>query len=228
MSWCYMPMARHVPGDVPVYGLQSPALDGAGEVPASLGELAAASVAHIRALQPSGPYHLLGYSFGGRLAHEIAVQLQAAGQQVAALVIMDAYPPAAPPPGAPSPGGTEDPAAGPAGPGAQPAPAAGQAGQHPWQDYGGLSEEEFRRLGRIQRKNAAIARAHQPGVFRGPALLLAAAEGRPAESQAGRWTPHITGQISEVALACTHEGMARPEMMAQAWSAISAWLGPHG
>jgi thioesterase domain-containing protein len=215
-----------VPGDVPLYGLQSPALDGTGEVPGSLRELAASFARHIRAVQPTGPYHLLGYSFGGHLAHEIAVQLQAAGEQVAALIIMDAYPPSPPsgphdPPGA----GPEDPSASPAGPGARAARPAGQVRQEAWLAYGVVSEDELLRLGRIEQKNAAIARGHQPGVFRGPALLLVAAESRPVGTpQAGRWTPHITGQVTEVPMACTHRGMARPEMMAQVWPAISAWL----
>jgi thioesterase domain-containing protein len=93
-----MPLARHVPGDVPLYGLQSPALDGTREIPGSLRELARACIRQIRAVQPTGPYHLLGFSFGGILAHEIAVQPQAAGQHVAALILLDAYP-ASPAPG---------------------------------------------------------------------------------------------------------------------------------
>jgi amino acid adenylation domain-containing protein len=196
-SWCYLPLARHVPDDVPLYGLQSPALDGTGKVPGSLRELAVTCVRQIRAVQPAGPYRLLGFSFGGVLAHEIAVQLQAAGQQVDALILLDAYPD--------SQG---------RGPHEPPAAQAGQAA-------GMISEEERRRLTRIVRANGAIRRAHQPGVFRGPALLLVAAEGNPAG--AAPWTSHITGQVTEVPLACTHAGMVRPAMMARVWSAISAW-----
>ncbi|MDS0140758.1 thioesterase domain-containing protein, partial [Amycolatopsis sp. 505] len=46
----------------------------------------------IRAIQPSGPYHLLGWSFGGLLAHEIAVQLQEAGEQVETRCVLDSFP----------------------------------------------------------------------------------------------------------------------------------------
>jgi hypothetical protein len=67
-SWCYLPLARYVPPGTPVYGLQSPALDGAGQLPGSLSELAAICLARIRAVQPEGPYRLLGWSFGGNLA----------------------------------------------------------------------------------------------------------------------------------------------------------------
>jgi amino acid adenylation domain-containing protein len=221
ISWCFMPLARHVPDDVPLYGLQSPALDGTGQVPGSVRELAGICVRQVRAVQPDGPYHLLGFSFGGNLAHEIAVQLQAAGQQVAALILMDAYPPRPQdPPGA----GPDDPG-GPADPGAEVTRIADLIHQEAGQVFEGLSEEEYRRLARITRANAAISRRHEPGVFRGPALLLVAEQGRSA-SAAGRWAPHITGQVTEVTLPCTHPGMVRPEILPRVGSAVSAWLEP--
>ncbi|MGH1416073.1 MAG: tetratricopeptide repeat protein [Pelagimonas sp.] len=43
----------------------------------------------IMALQPTGPYHLLGYSFGGQVAFSTAVALQQAGQKVAFVGILD-------------------------------------------------------------------------------------------------------------------------------------------
>ena len=41
---------------------------------------------------PHGPYHFLGWSFGGVIAHEMATQLQAAGEQVRFLCMLDSYP----------------------------------------------------------------------------------------------------------------------------------------
>jgi thioesterase domain-containing protein/aryl carrier-like protein len=227
-SWCYMPLARHVPGDIPLYGLQSPALDGTGDVPGSVRELAGICVRQIRAVQPAGPYHLLGHSSGGNLAHEIAVQLQAAGQQVAALILMDAYPfGRAPGPQDLPEAGSDDPGD-PGDPGAETARIADLIHREAGQVFEGISEKEYRRLARITRATAAITRQHEPGVFRGPALLLVAAEGRPASMPAARrWLPHITGQVTEVPLACTHAGMVRPEMLARVWSVISTWLEPH-
>ena len=91
-SWCYMPLARSVPPDFPLYGLQDRGLIDIDEIAASVEEMAADYIEQIRAVQPSGPYHLLGWSSGGIVAHEIAIQLRAHGEQVAALVIMDTYP----------------------------------------------------------------------------------------------------------------------------------------
>jgi thioesterase domain-containing protein len=57
----------------------------------SMQQLAAPMVAAIRRLQPSGPYRLGGYSFGGLLALEMAQQLRAAGETVEALFLIDAF-----------------------------------------------------------------------------------------------------------------------------------------
>jgi thioesterase domain-containing protein len=56
----------------------------------------------MKAIQPEGPYNLLGWSFGGRVAYEIAQQLQASGESVSLLGILDEYPDS----NAPIPNGT--------------------------------------------------------------------------------------------------------------------------
>jgi thioesterase domain-containing protein len=202
-SWCYLPLARYVPPGTPVYGLQSPALDGAGQLPGSLSELAAICLARIRAVQPEGPYRLLGWSFGGNLAHEIAVQLEAAGQHVA-LIVMDAYPP----------GHQHQPAE----------PPHEEAGQAP-PEAGQLSEVIQLRTKEISETNAALRREHRPGVFRGQALLLVAAEGRPVPwPGTALWAPYITGHITEASFGCEHSQMIRPENLGQIWPAIKAWV----
>jgi thioesterase domain-containing protein len=49
-------------------------------------------IEEIRKIQPSGPYHLLGWSFGGILAFAMANRLQHQGEQVGLLALLDAYP----------------------------------------------------------------------------------------------------------------------------------------
>jgi thioesterase domain-containing protein len=44
-------------------------------------------------VQPHGPYRLGGYSFGGNVAFEMAVQLQAAGEQVEPVLMLDTHVP---------------------------------------------------------------------------------------------------------------------------------------
>lgn len=46
----------------------------------------------MKTVQPEGPYYLLGWSLGGNVAHAMATQLQQQGEEVALLVMLDAYP----------------------------------------------------------------------------------------------------------------------------------------
>lgn len=92
LAWSYAGLAGHMPDGVPLYGLQSPALSGEGELPETLAELAHRYLTEIRTVQPHGPYRLLGWSLGGVLAHAIATELQAAGEQVSLLAMLDSHP----------------------------------------------------------------------------------------------------------------------------------------
>ncbi|KAI8347550.1 Alpha/Beta hydrolase protein [Mortierella sp. GBAus27b] len=46
----------------------------------------------IRRIQPHGPYHLLGYSFGCMVAHTMTAHLEQQGESVALLAAMDSIP----------------------------------------------------------------------------------------------------------------------------------------
>ncbi|MGV9899534.1 alpha/beta fold hydrolase, partial [Streptomyces tendae] len=92
-SWCYAGLVRHLGPDVPVYGIQARGLDGSGPLPSSMAEMTAEYLALIRSVQPSGPYRLAGWSFGGLVAHALATALRAEGEEVSLLALLDAYPP---------------------------------------------------------------------------------------------------------------------------------------
>ena len=47
----------------------------------------------MRQVQPTGPYNIFGYSFGGSLAVEVARQLDACGQALGSVILLDAYAP---------------------------------------------------------------------------------------------------------------------------------------
>ncbi|MEU6602754.1 amino acid adenylation domain-containing protein [Streptomyces flaveolus] len=92
VSWSYARLAQYLPADRPLYALQARGLTGGGPRPSGIEEMAADYLRQIRAVQPEGPYHLLGWSFGGVVAHAIATRLQREGEKVAMLTILDAYP----------------------------------------------------------------------------------------------------------------------------------------
>ncbi|MFE7802167.1 amino acid adenylation domain-containing protein, partial [Nocardia sp. NPDC057440] len=76
LAWGFSGLVQHLGPDRPVQGLQSPTLTDPAARFDTLDQLAARYVREIRSVQPHGPYHLLGYSLGGTIAHAIAVQLR--------------------------------------------------------------------------------------------------------------------------------------------------------
>lgn len=82
-------LARRLGQDQPTYGLRARGIDDGGEVQASVVEMATDYVAEVRRLQPRGPYLLGGYCMGAPVAVEMALQLDAVGEEVAMLVLLD-------------------------------------------------------------------------------------------------------------------------------------------
>lgn len=87
----YRDLARKL--DRACYGLAA-----SEPLPDTLEELARSYVAAVRAAAP-GPYTLLGWSSGAVIAFEMASQLEAAGERVSQLIVLDAPAPTDPPPG---------------------------------------------------------------------------------------------------------------------------------
>lgn len=89
----FVPIARHLPADRPVYALHAHALEVRGIPDWSVEAIARRHIATMRSVQPEGPYHLGGHSFGGVVAFEMAQQLRRAGHEVALLAVVDSFPP---------------------------------------------------------------------------------------------------------------------------------------
>jgi amino acid adenylation domain-containing protein len=85
----YRNFTKYIEADRPVYGLQSKGLDGQQPPCTSIPEMAANYIREMQTIQPQGPYLLLGYSLGGLIAFEIAQQLQAQGQEIQLLALVD-------------------------------------------------------------------------------------------------------------------------------------------
>ncbi|MFZ2175027.1 MAG: thioesterase domain-containing protein, partial [Rhodococcus sp. (in: high G+C Gram-positive bacteria)] len=91
LSWCYSALPQYLDADMPIYGVQSPSILEEDYLPESIEELADRYIREMRRITPTGPYRLLGWSLGGVIAHAMAVRLQAAGEQVELLAIMDSF-----------------------------------------------------------------------------------------------------------------------------------------
>ncbi|MFC7617375.1 amino acid adenylation domain-containing protein [Actinokineospora soli] len=139
----------------PVYALQARGITDDGPLPDSLDAMAEDYVAAIRAVRPDGPYRLIGWSFGGVVAHAMAVRLRAAGAEVE-LSMMDAYPVVQ--------RGTHDRASFRAAIAGTPVAA--------------LDEDTLVRVERVAANNARIAADHRPARFDGDVQYFQAVHGR--------------------------------------------------
>ncbi|WP_017557656.1 non-ribosomal peptide synthetase [Nocardiopsis baichengensis] len=114
MALPFVGLRDHLPPERPLYGIESPDLAAAADGcrPGSVEELARAYADRIRRVRPSGPYHLAGWSFGGAVAHAVAGLLEAEGERVGLVALLDApLPGAAGAAGAPAGGDGDGPLA---------------------------------------------------------------------------------------------------------------------
>ncbi|HEX7139262.1 MAG TPA: amino acid adenylation domain-containing protein, partial [Vicinamibacterales bacterium] len=91
----YIDLTTALGTDQPVYGLRSLGLE-KGQTPLfDVAQMSALYIETIRAIDSRGPYCLAGWSAGGVIAFDMAVQLRESGHEVAMLALLDSYAPAA-------------------------------------------------------------------------------------------------------------------------------------
>ena len=233
LGWSYAGLLRHVGREYPVHALQSPGLSGSGPEPATMAELARDYARRIRAIQPDGPYHLLGWSFGGVAAHAVAGELRAQGASVGLLAVLDAYPKV--------PGAADH----------RPQPAdilAGlllHAGHRPegheaeqldvdgalthlratGSAFAGLTRDQLDAAVRVFQHNYHLQHTHDPGPFDGDLVFFEATRGRgPDLPVVEDWQPFVGGRIVRHRIACEHGLMTRPEHLAVVGRVIAEHL----
>jgi amino acid adenylation domain-containing protein len=195
VAWGYRELLDHV-ADRPVYGLQAPWLSRPEDRPETVAELACALVARLRDVQPTGPYRLLGASFGGLVAHAIATRLQDAGEVVSLLAVLGAYP-------------DGDAEATVEQRRAQLARAIG-GGQS-----GSTRVDGVLAIAGVLRDCARLAGTFAPGRFDGDLLCFPVADDTMAARAAQAWQPYVAGQVTAHAIQCGPAGPVTPEGLAQ-------------
>ncbi|WP_188316904.1 non-ribosomal peptide synthetase [Solihabitans fulvus] len=91
--FCYLPLVAELTAEHPVYGVISEGLVSGTVLNATVEDIAASYLTLLVDKQPTGPYHVGGWSFGAVLAFEVASQLVRRGEEVALLCMIDAaYP----------------------------------------------------------------------------------------------------------------------------------------
>jgi amino acid adenylation domain-containing protein len=84
-SWSYRALGNYL--DCPIIGINQ--IPQNGEL-GSIRRMASSYADSLQAFYPTGPYKLLGWSFGGVVAHELAIELHRRGCEVERLVLLDA------------------------------------------------------------------------------------------------------------------------------------------
>ena len=161
----YAALAAHIDGDRPVYGVETSA-----SVPraSSVSALAERYADDILAVRGNGPINLLGVSFGGLLAHAVAVALQLRGIAVSSLALLGSSPV--------QPPRVDEPAD---------------------ELLAGIGEDVDRsraeELVALATDHQELAKQHFPGVYRGRALVVST-----VGSDAGAaWHAFVSGTVSK-------------------------------
>ncbi|MFC0598848.1 alpha/beta fold hydrolase, partial [Streptomyces palmae] len=233
-GWSYAGLLTSIGKDRPLYAIQARSLSEPGLCPPSVEDMARDYIEQIRTVQPTGPYHILGWSFGGLVAFAMGVELQRQGEEIGFLSILDTYP------------------------GKEYEIGDDRVPEHMalamlLEDFGcevdpddlpTLSRDQFAQImheqvdslnfleiGQIHNlidtwtNNIELVRRFSPGRFDGDALLFTAAMGRTENSPSrDSWDPYVSGSVKKIDIACTHGGMMQPDHAKEIGRLISAQL----
>ncbi|MGN4037963.1 non-ribosomal peptide synthetase, partial [Burkholderia gladioli] len=238
LGWCYSALLPLVPATRPIYALQSPAFANPdAPLDYSAEALVELHLAEILRIQPAGDYHLLGWSFGGGLAHALATRLQRSGRQVRLLAMLDSVPPGhgdtAQAPDEASilaevvnafvPGTRE------AAPTTPAAPTLDQAVEQVCRETGKPREVVARMLDitvRVTRHHAAIQAGFRLEHYAGELQLFSAARGD-APASAEHWRAACeSGRVAVHEIDADHHGMLQPAPLAAIIAALAPRLNP--
>jgi thioesterase domain-containing protein/acyl carrier protein len=221
LVWPYHALGNYL--DCPIIGIQQTPQNSEAEPPSIL-DMAKTYADRIQEVHPTGPYNLLGWSFGGVVAHEIAVELQRRGCSIARLILLDALliipssdvlnndilvekaleevlrfcridiPD-------------------------QDEPLTYERVEELLRERGIVEFPRYKPLldliVRNDDTNIALARAHEPGVFNGDAEIFAAVGDESDQSSPllQSWRPYVTGDINIYPIDCTHQEMMSAESL---------------
>ncbi|SIT65550.1 amino acid adenylation domain-containing protein [Burkholderia sp. b14] len=205
LSWSYMGLSNYLHPDQPLYGLQARGFDGTSPLASTLDEMVSDYLGQMRRVQPQGPYCLLGWSFGGIVAHSMAVRLEHQGEKVTLLALLDSTPFA----------------------GKAFKEKENQLDQAMVRDvlayhYGNelvsaMDEHLLEKTEEIAKNNGRIVRDYSPSQYGGDVLLFRATVAE-AEDETlvspDAWNPYVCGNIEVCNVHCSHGAMLKLEPMA--------------
>jgi nonribosomal peptide synthetase DhbF len=219
VAWGYRGLAKHL-HDRPIYGLQARGVDGTTSFAPSIPAMVDDYLEQILAVQPEGPFHLLGWSFGGVVAHAMAVKLTRRGHDVPLLGLIASVPRY-----------ENDPVLM-----TEFLEADTRNLIRAWANerYGvSIDDPEYRSLAdtviALTRNSVEILQDFLSPVYDGHSLLFIPTihEPRSPEEYVAAWTPHLQGTVSVHKIESRHSDMDMPEPMAVMGQVLQRELGDY-
>ncbi|MFF4367810.1 amino acid adenylation domain-containing protein [Streptomyces sp. NPDC001594] len=217
VGWTYAGLTRHLGPDQPLYAIQARALSELGHSPESVEEMVADYLPLIREVQPHGPYRFLGWSFGGTVAHALAVRLAELGERTELLAMMDVHLlPTEPERRRMTPAQKRDMLVGDASDEPEDAPFDVDAliGLVRLKDpvLGAFADEEIRSVIGASINHAEIMNLYSPQPVKTDMLFLGALEdGETENTLAQHWIPYVDGTVENHLIGVPHTRMGEPE-----------------
>ncbi|MDI9916927.1 non-ribosomal peptide synthetase [Rhodococcus sp. IEGM 1379] len=218
LAWKASGLVPHLDTQSPVYGLQAPVMSETWQLPTSVDALAQRYVQEMLSVNPSGPFHIVGYSLGGYIGHACAVLLRSKGFDVK-LAMVD-------------PRGRAELGEG------QAQDNASELAAGWGVDVGGnvdlsvldradilaigrsvdslsfLTDDQLGSLHDFATSAAAMIEAYEPSLFDGDALVLSATVGVGTNPELSEtWQPAIAGSLTEVSVDASHHSMMDPDQL---------------
>ncbi|MFE0176943.1 amino acid adenylation domain-containing protein [Streptomyces sp. NPDC059002] len=211
LGWAYFTFAPYL--DRPAYALQSRGSNGTEPVAESVEDMIEDYLAQILKIQPEGPFNLVGWSFGGPVAHAAAAALARRGHEVALLAVLDSQP-------------------------ASPDPESGfrQIAGRTKELYREDLEEVFGQfmntknmdafldnMSRVGSSNLNKMAAFESPVFGGDLLFFSATKDKD-KSYGPDWRPFVLGSIEEYEVDAAHTDLHMPKPAGQIMKVIARKL----
>jgi thioesterase domain-containing protein len=207
-------LSRHLGADQPFYVIQPQGMEHDESFHGTVTAMAAHYVREIKDVQPHGPYWLGGHCAGSWVCFEMARQLQADGEEVGLLVLVDSEPP-----------GIEAPGVSPT------LYLAGRLADY-WREGRLLDAVQWklsvlverlvirrvgrrgnvdRRIAQLRAVHAQAHRAYRPGLVRGDAVFIRSAESARLRNRDWHleWSRLVRGRVDVAVVPGTHAGLSQ-------------------
>jgi amino acid adenylation domain-containing protein len=206
LGWAFFSFVLHAQ-DRPAYALQSRGWNGDEKLAGSVEEMVEDYVDEMVRIQPEGPFHLVGWSYGGTVVQAVAEAVDRRGREVAFVAILDSQP-----------GGTyfKDIHAG-----RTLADYRAELEEHFGEYFGPENREQLvGTMSRILANNAAIMSKFESPVYRGDVVFFNAT--LEENSYAHLWRPYVLGSIEVHDVRAVHHELHMPGPVAEIMEVINS------